>query len=128
MAIGHKQFYANFFSALINICLYEKLQNSNDEQIAAIAAKALKEVTYHLRWSSEWVIRLGDGTEESHERMLNAIDELWRYTGELFIPADYEIEAGFDVSLLRDDWMKKIKKFLKKPLCLFLKKLYAKRW
>ena len=50
--------------------LYEKLQHNNDEQIAAIAAKALKEVTYHLRWSGEWVIRLGDGTEESRRRIL----------------------------------------------------------
>jgi ring-1,2-phenylacetyl-CoA epoxidase subunit PaaC len=97
-----------FFFSAYQYLLYEKLQNSNDEQIAAIAAKALKEVTYHLRWSSEWVIRLGDGTEESHQRMLKAIDELWRYTGELFVAADYELEAGFDVSLLKDVWMKKI--------------------
>jgi len=96
-----------FFSAYQHL-LYEKLQNSNDEQIAAIAAKALKEVAYHLRWSSEWVMRLGDGTDESRQRMLKAIDELWRYTGELFVAADYELKAGFDISLLRDDWMKKI--------------------
>jgi ring-1,2-phenylacetyl-CoA epoxidase subunit PaaC len=96
-----------FFSAYQSL-LYEKLQTSNDKQIAAIAAKALKEVAYHLRWSSEWIVRLGDGTEESHERMLKAIDELWRYTGELFIAADYEIAAGFDVSLLKDDWLKKV--------------------
>ncbi len=97
-----------FFFSAYQFLLYEKLQHSNDEQIAAIAAKALKEVTYHLRWSSEWVIRLGDGTDESHQRMLHAIDELWRYTGELFIAADYETTAGFDVSILKDSWMKKI--------------------
>jgi ring-1,2-phenylacetyl-CoA epoxidase subunit PaaC len=97
-----------FFFSAYQYLLYEKLQNCNDTQIAAIAAKALKEVTYHLRWSSEWVIRLGDGTEESHQRMLKAIDELWRYTGELFMPADYEIEAGFDLRTLKDDWTKKI--------------------
>ena len=97
-----------FFFSAYQFLLYEKLQHSNDEQIAAIAAKALKEVTYHQRWSSEWVVRLGDGTEESHQRMLKAIDELWRYTGEMFLPANYEIEAGFDVSLLKDDWMKKV--------------------
>lgn len=96
-----------FFSAYLFL-LYEKLQNSNDEQMAAIAAKALKEVTYHQRWSSEWVIRLGDGTEESRQRMLKAIDELWRYTGELFIAADYETAAGFDIALLKEDWMKKV--------------------
>ena len=97
-----------FFFSAYQYLLYEKLQNSTDEQIAAIAAKALKEVTYHLRWSSEWVIRLGDGTEESHQRMLKAIEELWRYTGELFVAAGYELEAGVDVGLLKDEWMKKI--------------------
>lgn len=96
-----------FFSAYQHL-LYEKLQSSNDEQIAAIAAKALKEVTYHLRWSGEWVVRLGDGTGESHQRMLKAIDELWRYTGELFMPADYEKESGIDFSILKDEWMKKV--------------------
>lgn len=97
-----------FFFSSYQYLFYEKLQHNKDQQIAAIAAKALKEVTYHLRWSSEWVVRLGDGTAESHQRMLTAIDELWRYTGELFMPVDYELEAGFDVGLLKDDWMKKI--------------------
>jgi ring-1,2-phenylacetyl-CoA epoxidase subunit PaaC len=69
--------------------LFEQLQNSNDEQLAAIATKSIKETAYHVRWSGEWVIRLGDGTEESHNRMLYAIDELWRYTGEMFEPAVY---------------------------------------
>jgi ring-1,2-phenylacetyl-CoA epoxidase subunit PaaC len=97
-----------FFFSAYQYLLYEKLQNNADEQIAAIAAKALKEVSYHQRWSSEWVIRLGDGTDESHQRMIKAIDELWRYTGEMFVPADYEIKAGYDVSLLKDAWMKKV--------------------
>ena len=97
-----------FFFSAYQFLLYQKLQHSNDEQLAAIAAKALKEVSYHQRWSSEWVIRLGDGTEESHQRMLQAIDELWRYTGELFVAVDYEAVAGFDVALLKDDWMKKV--------------------
>ncbi|MGB5008157.1 MAG: 1,2-phenylacetyl-CoA epoxidase subunit PaaC [Ferruginibacter sp.] len=97
-----------FFFSTYQFLLYKKLQDNTDEQIAAIAAKALKEVTYHLRWSSEWVIRLGDGTEESHQRMLTAIDELWQYTGELFMPAAYELESGFDVSSLKDDWFNKV--------------------
>jgi len=97
-----------FFVSAFQFLLYEKLQHSKDGQLAAITAKALKEVTYHQRWSSEWVIRLGDGTEESHQRMLHAIDELWRYTGELFIAADYEAVAGFDIASLKDDWMKKV--------------------
>lgn len=97
-----------FFFSAYQYLLYEKLEKSKDAQVAAIATKALKEVTYHLRWSSEWVVRLGDGTEESHQRMLKAIDELWKYTGELFMPADYEMEAGFDVTLLKDDWINKV--------------------
>ncbi len=72
--------------------LYQELANSSDTQLAAIASKAIKEVTYHLRWSSEWVIRLGDGTEESNQRIKNALSELWSYTGELFTPASYEKE------------------------------------
>ena len=94
--------------------LYQQLQNSNDETIAAIAEKSLKEVTYHLRWSSEWIIRLGDGTEESHSRMLKAIDDLWMYTDEFFEASSYELFAanegfGADVSLLKNDWMKKVR-------------------
>lgn len=93
--------------------LYQQLQNSKDEQLAAIAEKSLKEVTYHLRWSSEWVIRLGDGTEESHNRMLKAVDELWRYTGELFEATGYELQAasegtGADVTKLKEHWLNKV--------------------
>ena len=58
-----------FFFSVYQHLLYSQLQNSDDESLTAIAAKALKEVTYHVRWSSEWVIRLGDGTIESHKRM-----------------------------------------------------------
>jgi len=89
--------------------LYRQLETHKDEQLAAISTKALKEVTYHLRWSSEWVIRLGDGTEESRSRMLNAVDELNPYIGELFEPAAYEKTAGVNVSLLANEWMKKLK-------------------
>ena len=63
--------------------LYAGLASSSDERLAAIAAKALKETRYHLSYSSGWVIRLGDGTEESHARMQGALDALWPYTSEL---------------------------------------------
>jgi ring-1,2-phenylacetyl-CoA epoxidase subunit PaaC len=88
--------------------LFEQLQNNKDVQIAAICTKALKEIKYHVRWSSEWVIRLGDGTEESHNRMLKAIDELWRYTGEMFMPADYEMHLNIDFTELKNSWTEKI--------------------
>ena len=64
--------------------LYEALVSSADGRLAAIAAKAVKESRYHYRFSSGWVVRLGDGTEESHRRMQNAMDSLWRFTDELF--------------------------------------------
>jgi len=102
-----------FFFSAYQYFLYEQLQHSSNQQLAAIAEKALKEVTYHLRWSSEWVIRLGDGTEESKQRLLQAIEELWSFTGELFTPAGYEQEAvtegyGVDLSQICENWNKKV--------------------
>jgi ring-1,2-phenylacetyl-CoA epoxidase subunit PaaC len=103
-----------FFFSQYQQLLFQQLQNSKDDQLAAIAEKSLKEVTYHLRWSSEWVIRLGDGTAESHSRMLKATDELWKYTGEIFEVASYELRAasdgaGVDVTKLKTEWMAKVK-------------------
>jgi ring-1,2-phenylacetyl-CoA epoxidase subunit PaaC len=89
--------------------LFEKLQHSKDEQLAAITTKALKEIKYHVRWSSEWVIRLGDGTAESKTRMIKAIDELWCYTGEMFVPADYESLFAIDFKVLENEWLQKVK-------------------
>lgn len=79
-----------FFFSSYQFYFYERLQNSSDKTLAAIAAKAVKEVTYHLRWSAEWVIRLGDGTVESHVRITNALQQLWPYTSELVTNAPYE--------------------------------------
>ena len=64
--------------------IYEALQSSQDGRLAAIAAKALKETRYHYRFSSGWLVRLGDGTPESHRRVQDSVDALWRFTGELF--------------------------------------------
>ena len=98
-----------FFFSQYQFLLFQQLRENNpdsyrDEQLAAIAIKSLKEVTYHLRWSSEWVIRLGDGTEVSHNRMKKALDELWRYTGEMFIPVDYEKEIYIDFNKIKEEW------------------------
>lgn len=79
-----------FLFSSYQFSLYTYLLGNADKTIAAIAEKSLKEVSYHLRWSSEWVIRLGDGTVESNTRIQHAVDELWSYTGEMFIPVDYE--------------------------------------
>ncbi len=93
--------------------LYTALTSSKDTQIAAIATKSLKEVLYHVRWSSEWVIRLGDGTENSRKRMINAVNEVWTYIEELFIPASFEETAagnGIGIALysLHYPWFQKV--------------------
>lgn len=92
---------------------YQQLTHAKDNQLAAIAAKSLKEVTYHLRWSSEWVIRLGDGTTESNERIHHALNEIWNFTGELFLPAPYENEmldqgVGVDLKIVQQNWLQKV--------------------
>lgn len=97
-----------FFFSVYQYLLYEQLQSNRDEQLAAIATKSLKEITYHLKWSSEWVVRLGDGTTESHDRMVKAVNYLWMYTGEMFEDAQFEKEAGLDKALLKSKWSKKI--------------------
>ena len=85
------------------------LERSHDERVAAIAAKASKEVAYHVERSTDWVIRLGDGTELSHRRMQAAIDGLWMYAGELFLPDavdDAAAQAGIgpDLAALAGPW------------------------
>lgn len=79
-----KTIMRQFLFSAFQYPLYQ--QPITDERLAAIAAKSLKEVTYHLRWSSEWVIRLGQGTEESHRRMRNALTELWPFTEDMLTP------------------------------------------
>ena len=96
-----------FFFSSYQFYLYQQLKENKDERIAAIAEKSLKEVTYHLKWSSEWVIRLGDGTAESKRRMEAAIEELWMFTGELFEAAEYE-KAFVDTASIKEKWETKL--------------------
>jgi ring-1,2-phenylacetyl-CoA epoxidase subunit PaaC len=104
----------SFYFDTFNFYFFSALQQSNDTALAAIAAKSLKEITYHLRWSSEWVIRLGDGTEESHQRMQQAVSDLWMYTGEMFVMNAADQDAvqhgyGVDVDALKTLWMERVK-------------------
>ncbi len=99
----------SFFYDHFSFLLYTALSNANDESIKAIAIKSLKEVSYHRKWSSEWVIRLGDGTEESKTKIQTAINERWPYTQELFMltTADqFALENGFGVDLtqIESEW------------------------
>ena len=98
-----------FFFSNYQYQLMHRLKESADTQMAAIAEKSLKEITYHLRWSAEWVIRLGDGTAESKTRMEKAIADQWPYTGEMFIAADYENQMGIDTNAMQQVWMEKVK-------------------
>ena len=94
-----------------------ELQNSNDETLTAIAKKAIKEASYHLRFSSDWIKRLGDGTEESHKRIQKAINELWVYTDELFHQTDADKAIinegiGVDTLKLKDQYYKNVAQIL----------------
>jgi ring-1,2-phenylacetyl-CoA epoxidase subunit PaaC len=93
---------------------WEALSSSVDADLAGIAAKALKETRYHVRHSAEWVVRLGDGTEESHTRAQRALDDLWRFTGELFLTDDLEQalvkeKVAVDSSTLLAAWTRDVK-------------------
>ena len=98
-----------FFISAFQYLQCSALQQSSDATLAGIAEKSLKEVTYHQRWSSEWVIRLGDGTAESRHRMDAALEALWPFTGELFEPAPFETE-GFAVNPadLKSAWTERV--------------------
>lgn len=100
-----RQFYYDTF----NYYFLKELEKSSDEQLAGFATKSLKEVSYHLRHSTEWIIRLGDGTAESHEKIQKSLDDLYMFTGELFQMDEIDaamIEAGIgvDLNVIRTAW------------------------
>jgi ring-1,2-phenylacetyl-CoA epoxidase subunit PaaC len=102
-----------FFYAAFADLYWRAMMKSDDATLAAIAAKSEKESAYHVRHSSEWMVRLGDGTAESHARAQTAIDDLWAFTGEMFEVDDSErglIESGVavDTASLRPQWLKTI--------------------
>ena len=108
-----RQFFFDHFHWL----LQDKLQQSKDETLAAIAKKSIKEVSYHVRFSSDWMKRLGDGTEESHQCIQQAVNDLWVYTDELFYMTEADQEmlqngVGVDLSLLKDTYYERIKSVL----------------
>lgn len=93
--------------------LYEELKKSKDETIAALATKSHKEITYHLRHTTEWMYRLGDGTEESHQRLQSALNELWMFTSDLFDMDEVDavlIKEGIapDLNKIKEAWEKRV--------------------
>ena len=99
----------NFLYSSLMVLVWDQLQTSKDTHLAAIAAKSLKEVRYHLRHSRDWLLRLGDGTAESHERAQNAINQLLSYTQEFWANSPQETAAvangtGINTVTLQNDW------------------------
>jgi ring-1,2-phenylacetyl-CoA epoxidase subunit PaaC len=123
-----KLFYISVFDTLF----FDELARSSDHTLSAIAAKVLKEVKYHKEHSAAWLVRLGDGTQESHDRMQNAVSGLWMYTGELFemdVSEKELLSAGVSVdrASLRSGWEQELAKFTQKatlvlPSDLFMQK------
>ena len=114
-----------FFIDTFNYYFFTGLANSKDKFLNAVAAKSLKEVTYHLRRSSEWMLRLGNGTVTSSEKTQDAINNLWRYTDELFSasPSDLNLRSSgisIDLEVVQNEWNQKVNEIfylahLKKP-------------
>ena len=98
---------------IFNMALLQELMKSKDQTLAAIASKSIKETRYHLRRSSEWIVKLGDGTEESHKRTQDAVDALWGYRIEMFELDDLEQQLadagiGVDNAKLKGTWDKQL--------------------
>ncbi len=114
----HKDFGTAIMRSFLYSCLsylqFRTLMNSNDETVSGLSAKAIKEVIYHVRHCGDWIVRLGDGTEESHQRITDSLNDLWMYTNELF--EQNEVDAillndgvGVDLTLLQQDWLNLVK-------------------
>lgn len=119
----------SFFFDHFQVLLYEALLTSKDEQIAAIAAKGIKEVKYHVKHNSEWMIRLGDGTEESHNRIQESVTDLSRFLEELFYQDEADellIKAGIipDISVFKSTYFENIERVLEEATLI----LPEKKW
>jgi ring-1,2-phenylacetyl-CoA epoxidase subunit PaaC len=104
-----RQFLFSTYSMLQS----DVLRQSANADLAGIAAKTLKESKYHVRHSGDWMLKLGDGTDESHRRLQEAVDDLWRYTGELFLSDDLEqrlvrSQNAADSAALEGPWMAQV--------------------
>lgn len=107
----------HFLFDVYHLLFLNELKNSKDLTLSAIALKSIKEVSYHQRFSSDWIKRLGDGTEESHHKIQKAIDDLWTYTNELFQLTDIDTQmvkdgVGVDVSKIKETYYSKVSEIL----------------
>lgn len=102
-----------FFNSTFELLLYDELMKSKDATLAGIAAKTIKEIKYHQRHATDWMLRLGDGTPESHLRVQKALNDLWMFSGELFEMNEVDeilVKEGIAVDLnsLKASWKKRI--------------------
>ncbi len=100
--------------------LYEALQGSSDEILAGVAAKAVKEVAYHVDHATQWVVRLGDGTDESHRRMQAGLDTMWPYTEELLVTDDLIgrlAGTAVDPAGFADEWRRRVAAVVEESTC-----------
>ena len=109
----------NFLHDVFNFLFYINLIKSKDETLAALAEKSLKEVKYHLRHTSNWIMRLGDGTEQSNERVQGSLNNIWQFTGEFFEMDEIDNELlnlgiGVDNAALKNQWNEIVNKTLEK--------------
>jgi ring-1,2-phenylacetyl-CoA epoxidase subunit PaaC len=120
------------FFSVFALLQAEALQGSTDRDLAGIAAKGVKESRYHVRHSADWVVKLGGGTEESHARAQRAVDDLWRYTGELFLADDLDrgvaaAGLGVDPSSLEQTWQTTIRDVLARASLTIPEGVYMQR-
>ena len=99
--------------------LYDELRSCADETLAGVAGKAVKEVAYHVDHATQWVLRLGDGTEESHRRMQAALEALWPYTAEMFASDDLvrRLSVAVDPSTLEEEWTRRVTAVIDESTC-----------
>lgn len=108
-----------FLNGCFDYLMFRDLMKSKDETISGLAAKSIKEVTYHVRHAGDWIVRLGDGTQESYERVQNSLNELWPFTNELFEQDSIDrllITSGIalDKEGFRNEWMSMVTEIIKK--------------
>jgi ring-1,2-phenylacetyl-CoA epoxidase subunit PaaC len=121
-----------FFFSVFSMLQMDALRKSTNAEVAGVAAKALKESRYHVRHAAQWVVTLGDGTEESHTRAQRAVDELWRFTGEMFLADDVDRQAvaqgiGVDPSTLESAWHAQVQDVLSRATLTVPKVSYMQR-
>ena len=121
-----------YFFDVFHWLLMHELQNSKDQTLSAIAKKGIKEVSYHKRFSGDWLKRLGDGTEESHNRVQQAVNDLWVFTDELFFMTQVEVKAvqqgiGVDLSKLKEKYYTEVTGLLKEATLTIPETVYFQK-